>query len=130
MLSWTKILSTSIYDLVLIYVCHFHHHPHLTFLKKTNQSPTRKKVKIPKPDKLKLCNLLSILFYTYIPNTHDLILISQMNSLIKVKSFELTSARISTKPLSTSRRCSVHSVKTWYLAYLRITLCKILHSSG
>merc|ERR1711963_758846 len=21
-------LSTSIYDLVLIYVCHFHHHPH------------------------------------------------------------------------------------------------------
>ena len=31
----TFLLSTSIYDLVLIYVCHFHHHhhhPHLTFL--------------------------------------------------------------------------------------------------
>ena len=28
-----KNLSTSIYDLVLIYVCHFHHHPHHTFWK-------------------------------------------------------------------------------------------------
>ena len=116
-----QILSTSIYDLVLIYVCHFHHQHHQkTFL--SNQGLSRYSCLHlgslhPRIFRLKRF-LICISLQVHLKIEHHIALNNNLSFLIKFQSNALNIELVYTKVIDT---CLNISYTTCYIISLKIT---------